>query len=125
MLDTHALLWLINDSPKLGNAALARITEPGVELFFSYASAWEIAIKFGNGKLQLPDTPEAYLLKHLTINKIRFLPISIHSIFLSGTLPPHHRDPFDRLIVAQCLYADLTLLSRDTQFDAYGVRRIW
>jgi PIN domain nuclease of toxin-antitoxin system len=125
LLDTHALLWLIDDNPNLSPKARAEIATPGIELFFSYASVWEIAIKYGIGKLKLPDLPEAFLTKHLAINKVRLLPISIHSIFMSGNLPFHHRDPFDRLIVAQCLYADLTLISHDEQLDAYGVRRAW
>jgi PIN domain nuclease of toxin-antitoxin system len=125
LIDTHALLWLIDDSPKLSKPAIARISEPGIELFFSHAGAWEIAIKFGLGKLELPQAPQAYLDKHLTLNKIRYLPISIHSIFLAGTLAHHHGDPFDRLMIAQCLYADLTILSHDVKLDAYGVRRLW
>ncbi len=104
---------------------MKRMTEAGAELFFSYASAWEIVIKYGNGKLRLPDTPERFLLNHLTLNKIRLLPISIGSIFRAGALPPHHKDPFDRLIAAQCLRHDLTLVSIDTVFDDYGVRRLW
>jgi PIN domain nuclease of toxin-antitoxin system len=125
LLDTHTLLWLVGNDPQLSSTALAQITTPGVELFFSYVSAWEIAIKYGLGKLSLPDTPEVYLTRHLTLNRIRYLPISTHAIFLAGRLPFHHRDPFDRLIVAQCLHADLTLISRDAQLDAYGARRVW
>lgn len=125
LLDTQALLWLIDDNPKLSSAALTIIARPGVELFFSYASAWEIAIKHGSGKLNLPDAPEPYLMKHLVLNKIRFLPISLQSIFLAGSLPYHHRDPFDRLIAEQCQRYDLTLVSSDPHFDPYGVRRVW
>jgi PIN domain nuclease of toxin-antitoxin system len=125
LLDTQALLWLLGANPKLSALASKRMTEPGAELFFSYASAWEIAIKYGNGKLHLSEPPETFLLKHLTLNKIRLLPISIGSIFLAGALPPHHKDPFDRLIAAQCLRHDLTLVSIDTAFDDYGVRRVW
>jgi len=125
LLDIHALLWMLEGNAKLSASALARIGEPGVELFFSYASAWEIALKHGNGKLTLPEPPESFLLKHLTLNKIRLLPISISSIFMSGGLPPHHKDPFDRLIAAQCLRHNLTVLSSDRIFDAYGVVRIW
>jgi len=125
LLDTQAFLWLIGANPKLSRPALARISEPGIELFFSYASAWEIAIKHGIGKLQLPAPPEAYLTKHLTLNRVRLLPISIGSIFLAGRLPLHYKDPFDRLIAAQCLRHDLTRVSVDAMFDAYGVRRAW
>jgi PIN domain nuclease of toxin-antitoxin system len=125
LLDTQALLWLFDANSKLSPAALEQIIEPGAELYVSYASAWEIAIKHGNGKLQLPDQPEPFLLKHLELNKIRLLPISIASIFAAGRLPRHHKDPFDRLIAAQCLRQDLTLISIDTVFDSYGVRRVW
>lgn len=125
LIDTHALLWLIDNNPKLSEPARARIREPGIELFFSHAGAWEIAIKYGLGKLEIPLLPQEYLEKHLTLNKIRYLPISIHAIFLAGSLPHHHGDPFDRLMVAQSLYADLPLVSHDSQLDAYGVRRIW
>ncbi len=125
LLDTHALLWWFDDNPKISSAARSRIAAPGVELFFSFASAWEISIKHGSGKLTLPTPPEEFLGKHLTENKIRWLPISASSIFLSGSLPLYHRDPFDRLIAAQCLRYDLTLLSADAQFDAFGVRRVW
>ena len=125
LLDTQALLWFIDGNPRLSAPALGRIVEPGAELFVSYASVWEIAIKHGKGKLALPETPESYLLKQLSLNKVRLLPISVRSIFLAGALPHHHRDPFDRVIAAQCLRCDLTLLSSDAQFDAYGVRRVW
>lgn len=125
LLDTHALLWLVDNSPKLSKAATAGIRTPGVELFFSHAGAWEIAIKHGIGKLQLPQTPRAFLDKHLTLNKIRYLPISIHSIFLAGSLPQHHGDPFDRLMAAQCLHANLTIISHDVKLDSYGVQRVW
>ena len=125
LLDTHALLWLIDNNSKLSSVAINRITEPGIELFFSHASVWEIAIKYGIGKLELPQAPQAFLEKHLTINKIRYLPISIYSIFLAGRLPQHHGDPFDRLIVAQSLYTKLPIVSHDKKLDLYGVERIW
>lgn len=125
LLDTHVLLWLIDNSPKLSNPAINQITQPGIELFFSHAGAWEISIKYGIGKLELPLAPQAYLEKHLTLNKIRYLPTSIHSIYLAGTLTQHHRDPFDRLMIAQSLYAGLPIVSHDAKFDAYGVQRIW
>jgi PIN domain nuclease of toxin-antitoxin system len=89
---------VVLDEPKLSAVALARMTEP----------------------------PEPFLLKHLSLNKVRLLPISMGSIFVAGSLPQGaHKDPFDRLIAAQCLRHDLTLVSIDTALDAYGIRRIW
>jgi PIN domain nuclease of toxin-antitoxin system len=73
----------------------------------------------------LPAPPEPFLIDQLTSNRIRLLPISIGSIFYTGQLPAHHKDPFDRLIAAQCLRHSLTLISVDTIFDAYGVRRVF
>jgi PIN domain nuclease of toxin-antitoxin system len=126
LIDTQALLWLLNGNPKLSPPALARITQPASELFFSHASAWEIAIKYGNRKLTLPEPPEPFLLKQLALNKIRLLPISIGSIFTAGNLPlGEHKDPFDRLIAAQCLRHGLELVSSDRAFEFYGVKRIW
>lgn len=125
LVDTQALLWLLDGNPKLSSIALTRLGEPASELFFSYASVWEIAIKYGKGKLTLPEPPERFLLKQLALNKVRLLPISIGSIFHAGQLPAHHKDPFDRLIAAQCLRHDLMLISIDQTFDAYGVRRVW
>jgi PIN domain nuclease of toxin-antitoxin system len=125
LVDTQALLWLLDGNPKLSSIALTQLGAPASELFFSYASVWEIAIKYGKGKLTLPEPPESFLLKQLTLNKVRLLPISIGSIFHAGQLPAHHKDPFDRLIAAQCLRHDLTLISIDQAFDTYGVRRVW
>lgn len=125
LLDTQALLWLLNGDAKLSTNAASRIGAPAAELFLSYASVWEIVIKYSNGKLELPSPPETFLGVQLTLNRIRLLPISIASIFHTGSLPKHHKDPFDRLIAAQCLRHDLTLISSDTIFDEYGVRREW
>jgi len=125
LIDTQALLWFLDGSPRLSDVALQVIAEPGAEHFVSYASCWEITIKHASGKLTLPGSPEAFLIDHLTRNRIRLLPISIASIFHTGQLPLHHKDPFDRVIAAQCLRHDLTLVSIDTIFDAYGVRRVW
>ena len=108
LIDTQALLWFLNGDERLSLPAAARIAEPESELFFSYAGVWEIVIKHGKGKLDLPEPPEPFLLKQLTLNKIRLLPISIGSIFRVSALPPHHGDPFDRIIAAQCLRNDLT-----------------
>jgi PIN domain nuclease of toxin-antitoxin system len=95
LLDTQALLWFLGDNPRLSPAALRHITEPGAELFFSHASVWEITIKYANGKLALPAPPEPFLTEQLTLNRVRLLPISIGSIFHTGQLPAHHKDPLN------------------------------
>ena len=125
VLDTQAVLWFLQASSKLSDVALKQITQPGRELYFSHASVWEIVIKHASGKLELASPPESFLIDQLSHNKIRLLPISIASIFYVGKLPhfDHHKDPFDRLIAAQCLRHDLTLISIDRAFDLYGVRR--
>ena len=126
LLDTQALLWLLDGNERLSEAATAAIVTPGIELFLSYASVWEIVIKHAKGKLELPEPPEPFLVKQLTLNRIRLLPISVASIFAVGRLPQmKHKDPFDRLIAAQCLRHDLTLVSVDAAFDSYGIRRVW
>ena len=126
LVDTQVLLWLFNGDRKLSSSALQLLSAPTSERFFSHAGVWEIAIKYGKGKLQLPDSPDIFVTKHLKLNKIRPLPISMASIFAAGALPQgKHSDPFDRLMAAQCLRYNLTLVSCDPQFDSYGVRRIW
>lgn len=125
LLDTQALLWFLDDNVRLSDVARQTIAGPGAELFVSHVSAWEITIKHASGKLALPASPESFLIDQLARNRIRLLPISIASIFQTGQLPPHHKDPFDRLIAAQCLRHNLTLVSVDAVFDAYGVRRVW
>ncbi len=125
MLDTQALLWLFTEDDHLSANARHEISKAGIVLTTSHVSVWEIAIKHAKGKLPLPDAPEPYLAKQLAANRIRLLPISLASIYLAGRLPRHHGDPFDRLLVAQCLRAEVPLISSDKQLDAYDIRRIW
>jgi PIN domain nuclease of toxin-antitoxin system len=92
---------------------------------FSAASGWEIAIKAGLGKIELPDHPEKFLTEQLRLNAIEVLPVTLaHAMGVYG-LPDHHRDPFDRLLVAQCVSESLPVLSDDVVFDSYQVEVIW
>ena len=125
LLDTHTLLWLLSGAPELSAGARRVIFDAGNEKLLSIVSLWEITIKIGTGKLHLYE-PLADFLTSLEIHGvIRLLPIQTVHLLRLEPLPLHHRDPFDRLIVAQALSEDCILVSSDIQLDAYGVRRIW
>jgi len=125
LLDTHALVWVMNGNPRLGRAARTAIEIPSNPLFVSAASVWEAAIKFRLGKF-----PEAALLvdrprKVLESLEIGDLPISLEHARLAGSLSAQHKDPFDRMLAAQALLEGLTLASEDAIFDQMAVTRIW
>lgn len=123
LLDTHAFLWILDDSPQLSSEARRKLTEP-VECYLSLASVWELAIKLGLGKLTLPGTLRD-CLSRARRSGLRLFPIELDHLLRVEHLPGHHRDPFDRLLIAQCLSESLPLLSRDAVFDRYGIVRIW
>jgi PIN domain nuclease of toxin-antitoxin system len=95
------------------------------DCFVSFASFWEIAIKFSLGRLGLPVAPERYLPEQMSLNGFEQLEISFRQIMRCASLPWRHRDPFDRLLVAQAQEEELAIVSRDPCFDAYGIERIW
>jgi PIN domain nuclease of toxin-antitoxin system len=125
LLDTHTLIWWTYDGPELSRKARDAIDDAGSEIFVSAVSAFEIGTKFGIGKL--PDA--AYLaqnlLAYLAEQGFIHLPISLADGLRSGRLPRHHKDPFDRLLIAQAMTAELTLVSNEDVFDDYGVKRLW
>ena len=125
LLDTHAFLWWVADSPALSTRARRAIGVGNHECFLSLASCWEIAIKVGNGKLELPAETGRFLREQLTANRIRELPIELGHVARAGALPFHHRDPFDRLLAAQALEEGLTVVSADPVFRRYGAKRLW
>lgn len=116
LLDTHALLWWLADDPELSPAAAGAIAQADV-VAASAASAWEIGIKQALGKLTGPDD----LLGELTANGFTHLPITVAHALAAGALPPHHSDPFDRMLVAQAVLENCTLVTRDPRLSAYGV----
>ena len=124
LLDTHAFLWFLLDDERLSIPARTAIEQTEI-LFLSPASHWEIAIKIALGKYALPEPFAEFMARELASNDMTILPIEISHTAQLTTLPFHHRDPFDRLIIAQALTDELTLVSIDSQFDAYGVKRIW
>jgi PIN domain nuclease of toxin-antitoxin system len=124
LLDTHALLWLIQGNSQLSNRARLVISDDTNQLYFSITSIWEIAIKLNIGKLKIGHTiAELYTL--LAQLKIEILPIAQSDLEQYLTLPLHHRDPFDRLLIAQAIERELVLLSADESFAAYSVQRLW
>jgi PIN domain nuclease of toxin-antitoxin system len=124
LLDTHTFLWFINDSPELSSSA-ADLLESDVDLLLSTASLWEIAIKVSLNKLTLPDSYEQFIPQQITLNNIEILTIAFEHLTVVSRLPFHHRDPFDRLLIAQSMSENLQIVSVDTQFDRYGVSRKW
>ena len=123
--DTHAFIWFVTDSPQLSVQAKELFESPESERVLSMASLWEIAIKASLGKLSFNKPLVKFLPEQITLNYIRVLDISISHALQVGALPFHHRDPFDRMIIAQSLVEDLPILSSDTAFDAYGIKRLW
>lgn len=124
LIDTHTFLWFINDSPELSNNA-AELIESDIELVLSVASLWEIAIKVNLNKLTLPEDYKTFIPQQLTLNSIETLPVSLQHLSLVAKLPLHHRDPFDRLIIAQAIAEEIPVISIDRQFDHYDVDRRW
>jgi PIN domain nuclease of toxin-antitoxin system len=123
LLDTHAFLWWVADDRRL--SARARRAIGRETSFLSLASCWEMAIKISLKKLIVPDPVDRFVREQLELNGIRLLPVTFeHALAVAG-LPFHHRDPFDRLLAAQALDDELSLVSGDRVFEDYGVRRIW
>jgi PIN domain nuclease of toxin-antitoxin system len=125
LLDTHSFLWLLGDTAKLSPAAHAHLKDPGNRLLLSYASGWEISIKFSLGKLSLKVPRSDLLTSSMSTAMVDRLPIRAAHFVAVSTLPFHHRDPFDRLITAQALTEALPIVSIDPTLDQYGVKRIW
>ena len=125
LLDTHTLLWFLTNDKKLSDRARQLIENSNNESFLSIVSLWEIAIKTALGKLDLAEPFEQMFPKQLQLNRIEVLDIAVDSLTKLTTLPFHHGDPFDRLIIAQGLVEGIPIISVDTIFDAYGVDREW
>lgn len=125
LLDTHILLWFIAGSASLSQSARSLIEDVSNEKFVSIASIWETAIKVSIGKMSLSAPFEVLFPHQLQINGFELLPVKVEHTFAVTTLPFHHRDPFDRLLIAQAIEEKITLVSADEIFDDYGVTRLW
>ena len=125
MLDAHTLLWSQDDTSRLSAVAAATLTDPAHDRLVSIATVWEIGIKVANGKLPLSKPFRAWIDTAIADLAASVLPITLDHLERQIQLEFHHRDPFDRLLIAQALVDDIPLIGSDTQFDAYGVNRSW
>lgn len=125
LIDAHALLWYVDQDHLLSATARAAMTDPSNERLVGAGTIWEIAIKVGLKKLNLSQPYRQWMAQAMAGLALTILPISVdHADFQAG-LPHHHKDPFDRLLVAQALVENLHVVSADVQLDAYGINRIW
>lgn len=125
LLDTHAFVWWLEGSPRLSRAAQSAIGDPGTEVFVSAATAWEIATKCRMGKLPGVQVAADDLVAVLHAHGFEALDVTVTDGQRAGNLPQHHKDPFDRMLIAQALRLDIPLVTNETLFDAYGIRRVW
>jgi PIN domain nuclease of toxin-antitoxin system len=121
LLDTHVLLWWRGEHRRISGRAREAIADPNINLFFSAASIWEMAIKHAVGKLKVPAT----LLETMEQRGFAELQVRSHHALVAGALPPHHGDPFDRMLVAQARSESLTLVTNDARIAAYDVPVLW
>lgn len=121
LLDTHIFLWLYFAKNNLTPRATALLTDPANTLFLSIASVWEMQIKAQQGKLTLPRPLPELVAGQQQANSVRLLPVQLKHVLELGSLPLHHKDPFDRLLIAQANAENMSLLSADTVFSRYFV----
>ena len=125
LLDTHAFLWWLAGHSSLPSRVRAEIDTSGPDVFVSAASAWEITTKHRLGKLPQAELVASDVMSNIESQQFTPLAISVRHGQLAGALPGHHRDPFDRMLIAQAISEDLVLVSNERAFEAYGVRRLW
>jgi PIN domain nuclease of toxin-antitoxin system len=125
LLDTHAFLWWVDDAPELSPLARQAIISQDNECSFSIASCWELAIKSSLGKIGLRESVERFVPEQLALNGFRLLPIDFRHVSRVESLPLHHRDPFDRLLIVQALTEKLVIVTADPKFAEYGVTCLW
>lgn len=125
LLDTHAFIWWIDDDARLSTVARTLLQDRANGVFVSIASIWEIAIKVGLGRLRMPSELRTFLADQVARTGFSILPIAFDHAVAVHALPPHHRDPFDRLLIAQSRQEDLPIVSRDWKLAPYGVELVW
>ncbi len=125
LVDAHAVVWAVDDPSKLSPPALTALQAPANDLLISAATIWELAIKVGLKKLTLSQPYRQWMNQALADLGASVLPITVEYADVQAGLPPHHRDPFDRLAIAQAVVENVPIVSADPLLDPYGVKRIW
>jgi PIN domain nuclease of toxin-antitoxin system len=125
LLDTHVVLWLLGDPDRIAAAVRRDIEDVSNAVIISAVSAWEIATKHAIGKLPLPESPQALMERAVVELRATDLAITRHHALRSASLPGHHRDPFDRLLVAQTVLEEATLVTADHLLPPYGAALLW
>ena len=125
LLDTQCWLWWFAQPERLNEEAIAHIADENNELWLSVASIWEIGIKVAIGKLPLPDPLNSYISSRMTQLGVRSLEITVSHALQAAALPLHHRDPFDRMLIAQAQIEEMTLVSADSMFNKYYISLLW
>ena len=125
LLDTHAFLWWLIDDRQLSQAARQAIADDGNDVLVSAASAWEIATKRRIGRLPAAEALAGNIAGTIALESFEELPVSVDDASRAGALPGPLNDPFDRMLIAQAMSRDLALVSNETIFERYGVRRLW
>jgi len=124
LLDTHTLIWFFEGDTQLSEKAKNLIQDPENQNYLSAASIWEMTIKQSLGKLKL-SKPVAEILTHILNNGVELIDITAEHALKVGELPYHHRDPFDRILIAQSIYLNIPIISKDLRFDDYLENRLW
>jgi PIN domain nuclease of toxin-antitoxin system len=125
LIDTHTFLWWSTEDPLLSGHAKEVIADGQNMVFLSAASVWEIVIKTAKGRLILPEPPAAYISRRMSLYRFQPLPIQISHTVHVYELPPHHHDPFDRMLIAQSRLESLPLVTRDEEILRYDLETIW
>jgi PIN domain nuclease of toxin-antitoxin system len=125
LLDTQAFLWFVLNDRTLSQVACDLIVDPLNDILLSHVSYWEIAIKVSIGKYEIPGNFEAWMEHQIQVNELEILPIKVAHAAMVVALPFHHKDPFDRLLVAQALTEKIPIISVDKVLDNYAVTRYW
>ncbi|ESQ07826.1 MAG TPA: type II toxin-antitoxin system VapC family toxin [Desulfofustis sp.] len=125
LLDTHTFIWWIEDSPRLSDSVREIIGDSENECWFSLVSAWEMAIKISLERLKLAIPLKRYIPEHSAANNFNVLAIDFRHITKVAHLPFQHRDPFDRLLIAQAMTEKMVILSADPALDGYAIERVW
>ena len=125
LVDTHTLLWSVDEPAKISVPAMAVLQYPNNDRYVSAATIWELAIKVGLGKLTLSKPYRPWIEEAIYDLAMEILPVTIEYADFQATLPPHHKDPFDRMMISQSLVESIPIVTIDAVFDSYGVKRIW